>query len=147
MNLIRFIEIPVTWADEDFSLKLREGVPVELSFRRGAPFSSQSRFWSQELMNSLVGKSEYFPIAGSEFQQKVWREIAQIPWGELRTYTDIALAIGRPQSVRAVASACGKNPLPLFIPCHRVIGKNDWGGFSGGIVLKKKLLKMEGHLL
>lgn len=122
-------------------------MPNELSFKRASKKSSQSQYWNEQLLNSLTDKSEYFPDTGTEFQKKVWREIAKISWGELKTYSEIALAIGRPKSVRAVANACGKNPLPLFIPCHRVVGKSDWGGFNGGVDLKKKLLKMEGHLL
>ena len=82
----------------------------------------------------------------TDFQRLVWKEIEKIPYGETRSYRDIAIAIGRPKSYRAVANACGKNPLPIIRPCHRVICSNgEIGGYSinGGVTLKKALLKCE----
>ena len=82
----------------------------------------------------------------TDFQRLVWTEIEKIPYGETRSYRDIAIAIGRPKSYRAVANACGKNPLPIIRPCHRVICSNgEIGGYSinGGAALKKALLKCE----
>ncbi|MBA4715520.1 MAG: MGMT family protein [Chloroflexi bacterium] len=85
-------------------------------------------------------------LKGTEFQKKVWKEILKIPKGQTRTYKDIALSIGSPKSYRAVANACGKNPLPVTIPCHRVV-KSDGsiGGYSakGGVEKKKILLSGE----
>ena len=85
-------------------------------------------------------------LEGTEFQKKVWKEILKIPKGQTRTYNDIALSIGSPKSYRAVANACGKNPLPVTIPCHRVV-KSDGsiGGYSakGGVEKKKILLSGE----
>ena len=77
----------------------------------------------------------------------VWNELKKIPEGEVRSYKEIAIAIGKPNSARAVANACGKNPSPIEIPCHRVIKSNRYlGGYSckGGISAKRKLLKKEG---
>ena len=85
-------------------------------------------------------------IKGTDFQISVWKEIAKIPYGETRTYKDLAIAIGKPNSSRAVANACGKNPYPLIIPCHRVIRTDgNLGGYSGvgGLKTKKKLLEQE----
>ena len=82
----------------------------------------------------------------TDFQRLVWREIEKIPYGETRSYQDIAIRIGMPKSYRAVANACGKNPLPIIRPCHRVICSNgEIGGYSinGGVTLKKALLKSE----
>ena len=82
----------------------------------------------------------------TDFQRLVWKEIEKIPYGETRSYRDIAISIGRPKSYRAVANACGKNPLPIIRPCHRVICSNgEIGGYSinGGVTLKKALLKCE----
>ena len=82
----------------------------------------------------------------TDFQRLVWREIEKIPYGDTRSYRDIANRIGRPKSYRAVANACGKNPLPIIRPCHRVICSNgEIGGYSinGGAALKKALLKCE----
>jgi O-6-methylguanine DNA methyltransferase len=83
---------------------------------------------------------------GTDFQQAVWGEIRRIPRGKTRTYGEVATAIGKPKAVRAVGSACGANPLPLFIPCHRVVAQNDLGGFGSGLLWKVLLLKMEGAL-
>ncbi|MDA2969568.1 MAG: MGMT family protein [Actinomycetota bacterium] len=86
-------------------------------------------------------------LEGTAFQILVWKEIEKIPYGETRTYKELALAIGRPKSARAVANACGKNPYAPTIPCHRVIRSDGkLGGYSGkgGINTKKKLLKLEG---
>ena len=82
----------------------------------------------------------------THFQRTVWKEISKIPMGETRTYKDLAIAIGKPNSSRAVANACGKNPYPVIIPCHRVIRSDGkLGGYSGvgGIKKKKELLKLE----
>ena len=85
-------------------------------------------------------------IKGTDFQILVWKEILKIPYGETRTYKEIAQAIGRPNSSRAVANACGKNPYAPDIPCHRVIRTDGkLGGYSGvgGVKMKEKLLKIE----
>jgi len=86
-------------------------------------------------------------LEGSEFQILVWKEIAKIPYGQTRTYKQLAIAIGKPNSSRAVANACGKNPYAPQIPCHRVIRSDGLvGGYSGrgGAKSKKDLLKKEG---
>lgn len=80
---------------------------------------------------------------GTEFQQAVWKALRKIPRGQTRTYGEIAAAIGRPNAVRAVGTACGANPLPLFIPCHRVVAQNGLGGFGSGLPWKEMLLKLE----
>lgn len=88
---------------------------------------------------------ELAPI-GTEFQKKVWNALKTIPYGQTRCYQDIAKSIGNPKSVRAVGGANNKNPIPIVIPCHRVIGKNgDLVGFGGGLSLKKRLLKLESE--
>ena len=82
----------------------------------------------------------------TKFQQLVWNEIEKIPYGETRSYKDIAVLIGKPKSARAVANACAENPTPIKRPCHRVICSNgQLGGYSGpgGIETKKKLLEKE----
>jgi len=85
-------------------------------------------------------------VAGTAFQEAVWRELRKIPAGETRSYADIAAAIGAPKAVRAVGSANGDNHVCVLIPCHRVIRSDGTlGGYGGGIERKKKLLKAEGH--
>ena len=82
----------------------------------------------------------------SDFEKLVFKEIDKIPYGKTKSYKEIAIAVGKPKSFRAGANACGKNPYPLTIPCHRVIRTDGkLGGYSGegGIKTKKKLLKQE----
>lgn len=81
---------------------------------------------------------------GTAFQEKVWRELRNIPYGETRSYEDIAMGVGSPKAVRAVGQANHRNPLLLIVPCHRVIHKNgDISGFACGIEAKKYLLDLE----
>ena len=85
-------------------------------------------------------------LEGTAFQVKVWKAISKIPKGEVRTYKELARIIKKPRAIRAVANACGKNPYPIKIPCHRVVGSNGYlGGYSGkgGIKQKLKLLRSE----
>ncbi|MBQ9245693.1 methylated-DNA--[bacterium] len=81
---------------------------------------------------------------GTQFQKKVWKELVKIPYGETKSYSEIAKMIDNPKAQRAVGNACNKNPIMIFIPCHRVISKNgNLTGFAYGIELKAKLLKLE----
>ena len=89
-------------------------------------------------------------LRGTKFQLKVWAYLRKIPRGSVKTYSQVAKAIGKPLAVRAVANAIAKNPYPPRIPCHRVIRSNgSLGGYSGkgGLKTKKKLLKKEGIIL
>ena len=82
---------------------------------------------------------------GTVFQQNVWRAIRGIPLGETQSYSQIANSIENTRAVRAIGSACGANPIPVIVPCHRVLAANHkLGGFSGGISWKRRLLKLEG---
>jgi len=82
----------------------------------------------------------------TEFQKLVWKAASRIPYGETATYGDVARAVGKPSSCRAVGQALGANPIPLLIPCHRVVAASGVGGFSGGTDLKAKMLQLEGTL-
>jgi O-6-methylguanine DNA methyltransferase len=82
---------------------------------------------------------------GTGFQQRVWRALRRIGWGRTLSYTQVAEVIGSPRAVRAVGGACGANPIPVFVPCHRVVAANHGlGGFSGGLAWKRRLLACEG---
>ncbi|MBU8870925.1 MAG: MGMT family protein [Gemmatimonadales bacterium] len=79
---------------------------------------------------------------------RVWKQLRKIPYGKLRTYGQIAKTLRKPQATRAVGQAAGRNPLPILIPCHRVVGKGgSLVGFAGGITTKARLLRLEGHML
>jgi methylated-DNA-[protein]-cysteine S-methyltransferase len=84
-------------------------------------------------------------ILGTEFQKRVWRQLQEIPYGETRSYAQVAAATGNPAAVRAVGAANGRNPLAIVVPCHRVIGSaGKLTGYGGGLPLKKRLLELEG---
>lgn len=103
---------------------------------------------AEEIGEYLSGdRTEFsFPIrlTGTVFQKTVWETLRRIPYGQTRTYGQIAAAIGRPKASRAVGIACSKNPIWIAVPCHRVIGKNNTlTGYAGGLDLKQKLLDLE----
>jgi methylated-DNA-[protein]-cysteine S-methyltransferase len=114
------------------------------------PPGPTNRRVERQLKQYLSGRRRRFElkldIGGSPFQKKVLRRVARIPYGQTKSYGDIARAVGQPRAFRAVGSANGRNPLPLVIPCHRVVAANGLGGYGGGLAMKKRLLKMEGAL-
>lgn len=121
--------------------KSKNGVPTEI------------REWHQtteSALNKLLAgeKKVKFPpldLSGTKFQKSVWREMLKISSGKTKSYGEIAEAIGNPGAVRAVGSACGANPVPVFVPCHRVLAANKKiGGFGSGLHWKYRLLKREG---
>jgi len=85
-------------------------------------------------------------LRGTEFQKRVWQALQEIPYGQVRTYAQVAGTIGRPKAFRAVGGACGANPVALVVPCHRVIGSDGrLTGFGGGLEWKKWLIELEGR--
>lgn len=115
---------------------------------------AQIRDWHRTaeaaLKNILAGRAaKVLPpldlTGGTEFQQAVWRELRKISFGKTRSYGEIARAIGKAGAVRAVGSACGANPVPVLVPCHRVLAAHGKiGGFGGGLDWKRRLLAGEG---
>lgn len=96
----------------------------------------------------LAGERETFdlPLApqGSDFMQRVWQELCRIPYGATASYGAVATAVGSPKAARAVGMACNRNPIPIIIPCHRVIGSSGrLVGYGGGVAIKEKLLALE----
>lgn len=103
----------------------------------------------QQLGEYFAGQRHRFDLAldfhGTEFQKKVWAALLTIPFGETRSYLEIATQIGNPAAVRAVGAANGKNPISIIAPCHRVIGRSgELTGFAGGLATKQLLLTLEG---
>ncbi|WP_295991833.1 methylated-DNA--[protein]-cysteine S-methyltransferase [Rugamonas sp.] len=104
---------------------------------------------ARQLGEYFAGARTQFDVAldfaGTEFQRQVWAALLTIPYGDTRSYSDIAHQIGRPAAVRAVGAANGKNPISIIAPCHRVIGMSgDLTGFAGGLHAKETLLMLEG---
>ena len=102
----------------------------------------------KQIQEYMEGKRDKFEVKihpeGTDFQQKVWQALQDIPYGALRSYGEIAKAVGNPKAARAVGAANGKNPIPLIIPCHRVVGSDGtMTGFGSGIDIKEKLIQLE----
>lgn len=129
---------------------------VAIEFGETAPPAQDSdggsallRAAQEQLQEYFAGRRRHFdlPLAlrGTDFQRQVWSALRSIPWGSTRSYGDIARAIGRPRAVRAVGAANGANPLPIVLPCHRVIGAGGaLTGYAGGLARKRRLLALEG---
>ena len=130
-----------------------------VSFQRGKGAKAPESQWQQadapfrdaikQLKEYFRGKRQVFDLPlnpkGTPFQLKVWRALAEIPYGQTRSYAQIASRVGKPKAVRAVGLANGRNPLPIVLPCHRVIGKNgQLVGYGGGLPTKQALLQLEG---
>src|SRR5258706_10603321 len=102
----------------------------------------------KQLREYFMGKRKSFSVplrlAGTDFQKRVWREIALIPYGETLSYSELAKRAGAPRAVRAAGTSTGRNPVSIIIPCHRVVGKNgSMCGFAGGLDKKRHLLELE----
>lgn len=105
---------------------------------------------TRQLEEYFSGQRKTFSVPldfqGTDFQKKVWQALLTIPFGQTRSYAQIAQQLGNPKAVRAVGAANGKNPISIIAPCHRVIGSNgDLTGFAGGLAAKTLLLSLEGH--
>jgi methylated-DNA-[protein]-cysteine S-methyltransferase len=107
-----------------------------------------SKLAAKQLSEYIAGKRSSFDLPlqpeGSDFQQQVWQALLHIPFGATASYLDIALAVGNRKACRAVGAANGKNPIPIIIPCHRIIGSNGkLTGYAGGLARKQYLLALE----
>ena len=114
--------------------------------------SSRLREAQSQLTDYLAGASRSFDLPldlsrGTSFQQKVWRTLQSVSYSRLRSYQWVAVRVGGRQYARAVGNAVGANPMPIVIPCHRIVAQDaSFGGFSGGLPTKRKLLTLEGTL-
>lgn len=120
---------------------------INVEFVKNKSTTDNNKLIIADILNYFNGISTKFTskyiVNGNSFQKSVWVEIEKIPYGETKTYGQIAEAIGKPKAYRAVANACGQNKLALLIPCHRVVGKSNIGGYHWGIDIKKQLLELE----
>jgi len=129
----------------------KAGPPKDDTTKLPATRHSWGKLTAAALKAVLAGKCpvELPPLdlsIGTPFQQAVWRQMLKIRPGQTKSYGEIARAIDRPNAVRAVGGACGANPIPVLVPCHRVLAANgQLGGFSGGLDWKRRLLAIEGH--
>lgn len=143
---VYFIEkkiISLIFAEEGDNLKYIEkyyGTPLEVD--------KKDYNYHEEIIKYLAGELKEFTVSisfrGTTFQEKVWRELLNIPYGETRTYKELAERVGCPKGSRAVGGALNKNPIAIIVPCHRVIGSDgSLVGFAGGLDIKTRLLSLE----
>lgn len=130
----------IFFADGDADLK--GGISGEISE------TALTRETNRQLQEYFAGERREFnlPIKaeGTAFQEAVWAEMVKIPFGETKSYKDLAVAVGKPKAGRAVGAACNQNPISLVVPCHRVVGSNGkLTGYAGGLDRKKFLLDLE----
>jgi AraC family transcriptional regulator of adaptative response/methylated-DNA-[protein]-cysteine methyltransferase len=157
------VELPVPTRDGQFIARYSEKGLAELDFPQAGParradrtpqrdvpakISRWHRMTESALKNILAGNEpgKFPPLdaEGTDFQKKVWNALRNISLGKTKSYGEIAQAIGKPKAVRAVGGACGANPIPVLVPCHRVLAANKkLGGFSGGLDWKRNLLTRE----
>lgn len=134
-------------ADSDLA-----GAELEAQGHRLTPGPRETCEVRRQLDEYFEKKREIFDLPldppGTDFQRQVWSALCEIPYGTCISYGDLARSINNAKAVRAVGAANGANPIPIVIPCHRVIGsKGDMVGYSGGLEIKTELLKLEGYLL
>jgi len=139
------VSLPGRASAAAFDCSIRERWPDAELEKGGAAASEAVR----QLTGYLAGERTRFDLTldlnGTAFQQRVWRACARIPLGQTRTYGQLARAAGRPRSSRAVGAAMARNPVPIVVPCHRVVGHDGrLTGFGGGLGLKRRLLAHEG---
>ncbi len=120
-------------------------ISIQEKWRRDPPFFAETK---KQLQDYFDGKLTCFDLSvapeGTDFQCRVWEVLLKIPYGQTRSYRWVAERIGNPKAVRAVGGAAGRNPLPLVIPCHRVIGRDgSLTGFGGGLDVKARLIELE----
>ena len=142
---------PLTIAADDSGLRFvlfenNKYLPEQQNWQRDI---GPTRLAREQLLQYFAGERQSFDLQlsphGTKFQQKTWAMLAQIPFGKTWSYSDLANKIAAPKAVRAVGAANGRNPLPIILPCHRVIGRDgSLTGFGGGIATKKWLLNHEG---
>ena len=156
------IELPINTRDGIFLAHYSEKGLAELDFpnreglvapKRNGSVPGKTRNWHRAtetaLKKVLAGEKPKLPpldwAGKTEFQKSVWRAMLKISTGKTKSYGEIAAAIGNPKAVRAVGGACGANPVPVLVPCHRVLAANKkLGGFGSGLDWKRKLLAREG---
>lgn len=141
-------ELTVTASNEGLIAVSLHEAPVARSEAEPAPALSWVDMACRELQAYFAGAQKKFTVPivleGTLFQQAVWTELRRIPYGQTATYQTIAGRVGRSGAARAVGGACGRNPLLLVVPCHRVLAQRGLGGFTGGLNVKEQLLQLEG---
>ena len=127
--------------------------PLDIMSVNSGPLAGTVCAAARQLEQYFAGRRRHFDVdlhlAGTEFQNEVWLALINIPYGEVRSYGEVAATVGRPGAFRAVGNANRKNPWPVMVPCHRVVAAHDIGGYAGGdergLRIKRFLLELEGN--
>jgi AraC family transcriptional regulator of adaptative response/methylated-DNA-[protein]-cysteine methyltransferase len=137
--------IAVGRADREMEERLKAQFPAAAVKRDDRGMSSLRRTIERRIRGRDLDQRLPLDLYGTPFQLEVWKEMQRIPAGQTRSYAEVARNIGRPKAFRAVAQACGANPVPVIVPCHRVVASGGkLGGYTGGIERKIALLTAEG---
>lgn len=136
--------VSIARSDKDLVARLTSSFPTATVNRNDRAMSSMRRNVERRISGKGLDEKVPLDLHGTPFQLEVWKEMLRIPAGRTRSYGEVARNIGRPKAFRAVAQACGANPIPVVVPCHRVVASNGLGGYTGGIERKIFLLNAEG---
>lgn len=136
--------VSISRSDRELESRLRSSFPTATVKRDDRAMSSMRRNVERRISGKDLDQKLPLDLHGTPFQVEVWKEMLRIPAGRTRSYGEVARNIGRPKAFRAVAQACGANPIPVVVPCHRVVASNGLGGYTGGIEKKIALLAAEG---
>ena len=151
MDAVGYLPSPIGWLK--FVLNAdRQLVHIDLNVQPPSEVQNASLFKDifEQFETYFAGELKAFELPfclnGSAFKMRVWKVLLQIPYGETRSYGEIAAVCGNPKAARAVGQAVHRNPLPIVVPCHRVVGALNLGGYAGGLEVKRFLLRWEGSL-
>ena len=137
--------IAIGKTDRELEERLHDQFPRTPITRDDRAMSNEKRFVEDRIEGKAMSQNLPLHLHGTPFQVAVWKEMLRIPPGSTRSYGDLAKKIGKPKAFRAVAQACGANPIPIVVPCHRVIAAGGaLGGYTGGLARKLALLASEG---
>jgi AraC family transcriptional regulator of adaptative response/methylated-DNA-[protein]-cysteine methyltransferase len=136
--------IAIGKTDRELERRLMSEFPTAMVKRDDRGMASVRETVRRRIAGKDLGKKLPLDLHGTPFQLSVWKEMLRIPAGKTLSYGEVARNIGRPKAFRAVAQACGANPVPVVVPCHRVVASNGLGGYTGGIDRKIALLAAEG---
>ena len=149
MDAVGYMQSPIGWLrfvlNEDRQLvRIDLNVPPPSEIRNVSLFENVFTQFSEYFEGTRRDFTLPLCLNGRAFEMRVWKTLMQIPYGETRSYGEIAAVCGNPKAARAVGQAVHRNPLPIIVPCHRVVGVSNLGGYAGGLAIKRFLLRLEG---
>ena len=149
MDAVGYLQSPIGWLrfvlNENRQLvRIDLNVPQSLNCETPALFKDIFTQFSEYFEGTRRDFTLPLCLNGRAFEMRVWKALLKIPYGETHSYGEIAAACGNRKAARAVGQAVHRNPLPIIVPCHRVVGASNLGGYAGGLAIKRFLLRLEG---